>query len=383
MSTVTTRKPYIVLVGHYLGEEVFGAERSLLDVLAAVDRERYDLSCVLPARNDAYLAAVAKYTDNITVFPYRWSNKAPDEATVARFEAIFRHARADLIHVNSNTLMDPLLAARRLGVPNAVHAREFVSVHDDLAKILGHDPPGVVRAIKAAADFIIATSDTTRELYGKQATSFRLYDTVDVERLDLPNDLEPGTLKVGILNNNQAKKGIERFVSLAVLAGRRRPDLQFIVFGPRTEHVDMLERRVRGEGHPVNLTFAEYVADPVDAIRQVNVIFSFSIVAEAFGRTIAEAMAARRPVIAYDHGAAPELVRHETDGFIVPYLDIEMALEHLGGLADHPDRVLAMGCNGRQRAQELFAPEVFAPQLNGIYRQILQAWEIRGREVVG
>jgi glycosyltransferase involved in cell wall biosynthesis len=119
------------------------------------------------------------------------------------------------------------------------------------------------------------------------------------------------------------------------------------------------------------------VADPVDALRQINVLASFSIVAEAFGRTIAEAMAARRPVIAYDHGAAPELIRHETDGFIVPYLDIEMALEHLGALADHPERVLELGNNGRQRAQELFAPESFARQLNGIYRQMLKTWETR------
>jgi glycosyltransferase involved in cell wall biosynthesis len=107
------------------------------------------------------------------------------------------------------------------------------------------------------------------------------------------------------------------------------------------------------------------------------VLASFSIVAEAFGRTIAEAMAARRPVIAYDHGAAPELIRHGTDGFIVPYLDIEMALEHLGALADHPERVLELGNNGRQRAQELFAPESFARQLNGIYRQMLKTWETR------
>ncbi len=378
MSTAATRKPHIVLVGHYLGEHVFGAERALLDVLGAVDRERYDLSCVFPTRNEAYLAAVAEYTSNITVFPYRWSNKYPDEATITRFEAIFRDARVDLVHVNSITLIDPLLAARRVDVPSILHARELISQNVDLAKFLGHDPADVVREIRAAADFIIADSDIVRQVMHKPNRSFRLYNTVDVTRLDLPNVLEPGKLKVGILSNNQAHKGIERFVSLAILAGRRRPDLEFIVFGPRTEHVEMLEQSLLREGHPVNLRFAGYVAGPAEAIRQVNVVVSFSIVGEAFGLTMAEAMAARRPVIAYNHGAAPELVRHGRDGFIVPYLDIETALEHLGGLADNPERVLKIGRNGRARAEQLFSREVYTPQLNGIYGEVLKMWGARG-----
>jgi glycosyltransferase involved in cell wall biosynthesis len=102
------------------------------------------------------------------------------------------------------------------------------------------------------------------------------------------------------------------------------------------------------------------------------------LVAESFGRTIAEALAARRPVIAYRWGAAPELVRHGRDGFLVPYLDFPKALEHLGTLADHPDRLREMGRNGRERAERLFSPDVFGSTLNGIYRHIIEAWKARG-----
>ena len=63
------QKSHVMIVGHLAGEQVFGAERSLLDLLAAVDRERHILSCVLPGRSEAYVQAVARYTTNITVFP--------------------------------------------------------------------------------------------------------------------------------------------------------------------------------------------------------------------------------------------------------------------------------------------------------------------------
>jgi glycosyltransferase involved in cell wall biosynthesis len=303
----SARKSHIVLVGHLVGDQLFGAERSLLDILAAVDRRRHELSCVLPNSNDAYLRAVAKYTSSITVFPYQWWSKAQpfDQEAVARFESIFRGV--DLVHVNTMTLMDPLLAARRRDVPSIVHARELVDQDEELARHFGNDPSSIVQTIRAASDFIIANSEATHRLYRKDNRSFRLYNSIDIEQFDLPNALDPGKLKIGIISNNQRRKGIESFVNL-------------------------------------------------------------------------EAMAARRPVIAYRWGATPELVRHGTDGFLIPHLDFAKALEHLATLADHPDRLLEMGRNGRERAEQLFSPEVFASQLNGIYRRIMDVWKARGRD---
>lgn len=221
-------------------------------------------------------------------------------------------------------------------------------------------------------------SDATHRLYGRDDRSFRLYNCIDVDHFDLPNDPETGTLRVGIISSNHPKKGIEQFVDLAMMAARRRPELEFFVFGPRNEYTERLEHVVRNDGAGANVRFAGYVADPVDAILQVNVGVSLSLVAESFGRTIAEALAARRPVIVYRWGAAPELVRHGRDGFLIPYLDVAQALEHLGTLADQPDRLREMGRQGRERAEQMFSPGVFASRLNAIYAHVIDAWKARG-----
>jgi glycosyltransferase involved in cell wall biosynthesis len=373
------RKPRVVIVGHSAGQVLYGAERSLLDVLAAVDRQQYEVSCIFPNGNDEYLRAVAKFTKNITVFPYQWWSKTRpfDQRTVSRFEKVFRRERADLVHVNTITLNEPLLAAQRLHVPSIVHTRELINHDTDLAALFGDDVSTIVSTIRAAADFIIANSDATHRLYSKGDRSFRLYNCVDIERFNLINNFEPGKLKVGIISSNLPKKGIEQFVKLAVLASRRRPQLEFLVIGPHTEHTTELDRMVRAEGIPVNLRFTGYIPDSVEAMRQVNVVVSFSIFAESFGRTIAEAMAARRPVIAYRWGATPELVRDGKDGFLIPYLDFAKALGHLETMSDNPDLVSEMGRNGRERAQRLFAPDMFATNLNGIYQQVIDAWKAR------
>ncbi len=373
------RKERVIVVGHLAGDHVFGAERSLVDLLAAVDRTTYDVSCVLPGGIGEYLRAVRRHTSDVTVFPYAWwSRTRPfDQEAVDRFERIFRREQATLVHVNTVTLLDPLLAAKRLDIPTIVHARELLDGDEGLVTRFGDDPSFIVRTIHAACDFIIANSDATHRLYRKEGKSFRLYNSVDLERFDLPNESEPGKLRVGIVSDNQPRKGIEHFVRLAALAARRRSDLEFLVIGPRNEYIDWLERNGGGKDVPPNLSFLGYIADSVEAIRRVNVVVSFSLVAESFGKTIAEAMAARRPVVAYDWGATSELLRDGKDGFLIPHLEFGKALEPLEALADHADRLREMGRNARERAEGLFSPTAFASQLNGIYRRILDEWKAR------
>jgi len=369
-----SRKPRIAVIGHVADAQLYGAERSLLSIVAAIDRARYDVCAVVPGHNAQYMQAIGRYTDAIEVFPYSWWGRARpfDAATVSRFADLFRSRSIDLVHVNTITLMDPLLAARQMHLPCIVHARELIDQDADLAGEIGYHPTAIVARIRTAADFIVANSDATHRLYHMDGRSFRLYNCIDTDAFDIANEAKPGSPKIGIVSSNRPKKGIEDFVRLAVLAAARRPALEFIVIGPSTDHTDALALRLRGESMPVNLRFAGYVADPVDAMRQVNVVVSFSAVAESFGRTLAEAMAARRPVIAYDRGAVRELVRDGVEGFVIPPFDVERALVHLETLADDPARVAAMGEAGRARAKELFAPDVFASRLNDIYRRVFE-----------
>jgi glycosyltransferase involved in cell wall biosynthesis len=158
------------------------------------------------------------------------------------------------------------------------------------------------------------------------------------------------------------------------LAEHSLPALKFIVIGPRNRFTNKLALAAEREGRSSNLSIEGYVEDSAEAIRRVNVVVSFSTFAESFGRTLVEAMAARRPVIAYGLGAIPEIVRDGVDGFIIPPLDIERALLHLEALANDAELVATMGNSGHQRAKEMFAPTVFASKLNEIYGRILETW---------
>ena len=268
----------VLIVGHSAGPQLFGAERSLVDIVAAIDPANYEAFVALPNHNDAYVRRIKKHAKHVTAFPYEWwsaSSRGAHE-TVERFANLIRHDRIDLVHANTITLLDPLVAARRVGVPSIAHARELV---EDDAVLAAHFGSDAVETVCAAADYILANSEATHKQYSQNRQSIRIYNCVDRECFDLPLSLEPGKLKVGLISSNLPKKGIESFVHLAAVASSRRLELEFFLIGPLNEHASFLKEKVNG--HLPNIHFVDYVQHPAEALRQIDVLLSLSTFAES------------------------------------------------------------------------------------------------------
>lgn len=362
-----------MLVAHLVNHQWFGAERSFLDLVRAVDQRRYRLSCVLPRDEPPYSALLREATHDLTFMPYSWwtAGSEVDEDIVAQLAALYRDKQVDLVHVNTIAVREPLIAAKRLGVPAIVHVRELVAHDEPLAKMLGSTGEEIIGTVQENAAFIVANSNATREMFGELHRSFLLYNAIDVEGLALASEVDGETLRVGLISDNQPRKGGDNVVNLAIFASALRKDVEFVLIGPRTPYVDTLEALVLAEPFPVKLRFVDYCPNPRSALAQLDVLLSLSDVHESFGRTAAEAMAAGRPVIAHATGALPELIRHGVDGFLVPYMDLEAAWAHIETLADRRNLVRSMGEQARRRAAQLFSRAVFAERLAAIYGAIL------------
>jgi phosphatidylinositol alpha-1,6-mannosyltransferase len=75
---------------------------------------------------------------------------------------------------------------------------------------------------------------------------------------------------------------------------------------------------------------------------------------EGFGIVFLEAMAFGKPVIASEHGGAPEIVQDGVTGFLVKPGDLEALTAHLIQLLQDPALRARMGAAGRQRVEENF-----------------------------
>jgi glycosyltransferase involved in cell wall biosynthesis len=93
---------------------------------------------------------------------------------------------------------------------------------------------------------------------------------------------------------------------------------------------------------------------------------------EPWGVALAEAQYAGMPVICSEAvGASVELVRHHTNGLLVPTEDAAAIAQAMAWMESHPDRLAEMGATGKALAAP-FAATYWA-----------QRWKSKFEEIVG
>ena len=340
----------VLLCTHNAGKQVFGGERSLLDVLRALSESGFNVVVtVQEAVNEQYLQSLQRWAQEIRIFPYhQWSkNFETTHAAISKFIRLIDDVQPDLVYVNTIVIPAPLIAAKFRGIPSIVHARELILQDNDLAQQIGLDPASIVAQVLRTSGALVANSKATAVCFPSENTKL-VSNVVDVRDFEVPRDLNTGTVRFGLISSNLRKKGIEDFLELARLCVDREPTAKFLIVGPtfRPHIQDYIKRG----NYPANVEFVEYKSTPQEALQLVDVVVNFSHFQESFGRTVLEAMAASRPVIAYDWGALPELVVHGYSGALIPYRRPDLAVDWVSRFCRSHSDLLAFGDNAKQQA---------------------------------
>lgn len=366
-------RPRVAIIGHLLGSTLFGSENSLLELIAAIDPARFDLFAFFPEKNEEVFARIQSQVQGICVLDYFWWHRdLPfQEKTIALFERLYRELAIDLVHVNTIMLSDPHLAAQRVGIPSIAHVRELISGDETLAARLGSAPAEIGKIVCRQATYLLANSAATLADYPCRDKGGYVYNGIDARSFDFANAVDPARITVGLVSSNIPKKGVLDFLELARRAEESLPTLEFHLVGPENR----LPKELRPGAQPLprNFRLRGYVAHPPDAYRDLNLVVNLSRFAESFGRTVAEAMLARRPVVAYRQGALPELIDDGETGFLVPYLDLSGVLERLRFFVEQPEKIAQFGEMARSRIAERCSPDLFARRVTVLYERLIGA----------
>lgn len=345
--------PTILLAAHCVSHQLFGGERSFIDMLEALEALDVNIIVALPSAAHAfYTELCARRSLGVAVIPYaQWQDdRAPDEAIVKLFVELIEERSVDIVYANTIVHLEALVAARRLGRKTAVHARELIDRDEALVTQIGLPPAEIVARVHALADHVVANSAATAKLFHRAGRTHVAPNVVDIDALDLSNDLGE-TVDFALVSSNLPKKGVSDFIEVARRCETLAPGARFIVIGPDNDFVARLKVEAPG-----NVVFAGYAPSPREAMAQATVVMNLSHFAESFGRTVAEAHAARRPVIAYAWGAVTELVEDGVSGFLVPFGDIDAAAARVSDLCEDTSLIRRMGEAGRARVMRENAP---------------------------
>lgn len=154
-------------------------------------------------------------------------------------------------------------------------------------------------------------------------------------------------------------------------ATKGNPRAVMVFVGRRGNQYEEVRRFVDAEGIGNRVIFTDFV--PTEE-RNAWVSLADVVVAlsrwEAFGISVAQALALGTPVVATKAGGLADFVRHGENGFLVDVGDVDSAADHLRFLLENPDEAEAMGVRGRRLVLREFTWSKIGERLRALYRSL-------------
>lgn len=196
------------------------------------------------------------------------------------------------------------------------------------------------------------------------------------------------TFRVGIVGRLVPIKNFELFLHAARIVADKHAHIRFHIVGQPGFLESDLEyfRYIKDLIQQLNLTemitFHEPVEDLSSILAGFDLLVSSSHI-ETFGRTLVEAMAMAKPIVATAVGGVPEVVADGEVGFLVPAGDANALAEKISLLVEDDDLRQTMGQKGRQRVLECFDVRIITRRWEQTYESLLSDQEELSELMVG
>ncbi len=360
------------------GFELYGSDRCFLDSVRVIRASfpHAHVAAVIP-RPGPITAPLSSLVDHVTfgkIWVLRkhglWKSllHGPISLPVAVARAVTAFRSADLVYINTVTVLDYLLAAAFF------RSKALLHIHEAPGGLAGVGFGALVRSLRAATIF---NSEATRSAYrpSRKAPSYVLYNGVDAPDVADPCRYD-GSRRLRILMIGRISRG--KAQDLLLDACERLPasviakiEVKIVgsSFGRRRQLEQLLIARARKIVPPDVFSFEPFTADPAKLYEWCDLVIVPSRVREGFGRVATEAMAHGRAVIAANHGGLTEIVEHEKTGWLFTPNDPAALAEVIQVAAASPDQLRQFGRAARRRFDTHFAAPLIDSQLRKILRE--------------
>jgi glycosyltransferase involved in cell wall biosynthesis len=275
----------------------------------------------------------------------------------------FKRHGVDHVHVHfANRAAHTAMFLKEIsGIPFSVTAHG-----QDFMKDLGNDD--LLREICAAAEFVAAETDYSRDLLRQRCPDSRIhrvYNGMDLTRFSAPHYEMSGNAAPRIISIGRlvAFKGFEFLVDACAELAHRGLEFTCEIIGDGPLRGD-LEARIRklNLSDRVHLLGSLSQAVVLEKLRSADIFALASVTdiqgaSDVFPTVIIEAMAAARPVVSTRLAGIPESIVHGETGLLVPPEDTMALAEALGRLIQDAKLRLHYGRAGRERIEQHFQIE--------------------------
>jgi glycosyltransferase involved in cell wall biosynthesis len=354
-----------------------GADRVLMDVAAALNKEKYRVIFAVIGLHPEQEAKIPGHFHQIRFEMPNLHGWRQFIFCLRLGWLIIKH-KIKIIHMNSYHPGNYVrLAAFLFRVPVIIdhwHGfNRFSFKRRMLCRLYNHftDLSFVVSA---------GVGDYIREQIGTGAAKIRvLYNAVDPARFagrKSPQEVRDelgipsGQPVVGLVArlDHRAKGHLELIQAMALLQDRHAFHALMVGGGRRQEEMRDLAGSL-GLGDRVH--FLGNRRDVPDLLGAMD-IFVLPSHSEGVSLAVLEAMAGGLPVIVSAVGGLPEIIHHKETGLLVPPKDAEALAGSLARLLENPDLAKRLGEKARERIKEKYSIERMAQVANAAYDELVE-----------
>ena len=362
-----------------------GAQRHTLLTLEGLAARGYDVA--LACGPGAPLVTAARRLGiPVTVFGSMVRNISPlrDLRCLIDNLRFLRRQRFDLVHTHSSKAgIATRFAAHRAGVPVIVHTihgtpfrRELRSLVNRLAMLLERAAARRTHRLIAVAELVkqefvdagICAAERIETIYsGVDFTPFDV--TVDADATKRALGIPAAHHVVGTVGHLMDHKGHRYLIDAARRVVDTTPDVTFLIAGEGPARA-ATEARIAAHGLEAHVRLLGD-RDDVPALLAIMDVYVQPSLAEGLGRSMTEALYARRAVVATAINAVPEVVEHERTGLLVPPRSADAIADAIVGLLAQPDRRRWLGEQGHRRVSTEFTANAMIERIDRLYRRLL------------
>lgn len=305
-----------------------------------------------------------------------------DFIALGKLKTVLREQKPDLVHTHSGKAgILGRLAAKRAGVPvivHHIHGPSFGSFQSAPANLIFKAAER--RAARMTDHFFCSAAAMTR-LYlaagiGQPSMFTRIFSGFNLEPfLGAGNDpalrrkfnLAENHFVIGKIGRLFRLKGHADLIRAFAKIHSQVPQARLLLIGDG-ELRGELENQARTLGVADKVIFTGLLP-PGEVARHVGIMDCLAHLSyrEALSRALPQALAAGKPVIAYDFDGADEICRHGETGFIIPTGDTEEAARRLLQLANDAGLRERLGRAGSAFVKENFSIEKMVDDQYNVY----------------
>jgi glycosyltransferase involved in cell wall biosynthesis len=311
-----------------------------------------------------------------------------DALAYLRLRSHFRRTRPRIVHTHSGKAgIVGRFAARHAGVPlviHTIHGPSFGPFQGGAANVVFR---GAERAAGRQTDHFVVVAEAMARQYldagiGTPAQYTRIFSGFDLAPfLGVRRDpeladrlgLRSGDFVVGKVARLFQLKGHDDLFASAMEMVRRVPNVRFLLLGDGPWRARFETMAATTPGLAGRFVFAGLVP-PSEVSRYLGLMDALVHLSrrEGLARVLPQALAAGKPVIAFDCDGAAEVYRDLETGFLLQAGDLVGLVDRVARLAGDPELASRLGATGRSWVRERFSEEALVQSLDALYRRLLQ-----------